>query len=162
MERDFDDFPPDFPEERMTHSDTADRIGLDNSIPQDLRPNLLKTAWFLQTLQDKLREHFDSDLVVIRLNSGYRNKVLNALVKGSKTSRHMIGLAADIKCSRMTAYELAVFISKNMVEVGYDKIILEYNRWVHISTTQGEPQYLEVTATKKAGKKVYIQGLQAA
>ncbi|UPW41341.1 peptidase [Sigmofec virus UA08Rod_4043] len=38
--------------------------------------------------------------VPIRVNSGYRSTAVNAAVGGSPTSMHLLGLAADVRCSR--------------------------------------------------------------
>lgn len=98
----------------------------------------------------------------IHVTSGYRCFELNSHPKiaGSKESIHMIGLAADIICSHMTPYELSVFISKNMVETGYDNIINEFGRWVHIALSQKKPRFTSLTATRNdAGKVIYLPGL---
>jgi hypothetical protein len=43
----------------------------------------------------------------IRITSGYRSEAYNARIGGSKTSRHVYGLAADIDVANMGADELA-------------------------------------------------------
>lgn len=62
----------------------------------------------------------------IVINSGYRCKRLNEAVKGSKTSDHMKGSAADIKVSNIN---LAVAFLKTRK---FDQMII-YKTFIHIS-----------------------------
>ena len=68
----------------------------------------------------------------ITVNSGYRCLELNAAVKGSKTSQHMKGEAADIDTGdRQQNKLLFEYIRKNLP---YDQLIDESNfAWVHVS-----------------------------
>ena len=68
----------------------------------------------------------------ITVNSGYRCPELNAAVKGSKTSQHMKGEAADIDTGdRQQNKLLFEYIRKNLP---YDQLIDESNfAWVHVS-----------------------------
>jgi zinc D-Ala-D-Ala carboxypeptidase len=67
----------------------------------------------------------------IRVTSGFRSEKVNAAVKGSKTSQHKRGEAADIKVAGMTARQVALTI----VAMGlpFDQVINEYDSWVHVS-----------------------------
>ncbi len=68
----------------------------------------------------------------ITVNSGYRCPELNAAVKGSKTSQHMSGQAADIDTGdRQQNKLLFEHIRKNLP---FDQLIDESNfAWVHVS-----------------------------
>lgn len=62
----------------------------------------------------------------VDISSGYRCKRLNEAVKGSRTSDHMRGAAADIKVQNI---ELAVsFLKRRM----FDQMII-YKNFIHIS-----------------------------
>ena len=68
-----------------------------------------------------------------RITSGYRNAVLNKLVKGVNNSEHMDGMAADIVVPSISVEALAKWISQNCV---YRQLIIERvgsSKWVHIS-----------------------------
>jgi len=65
----------------------------------------------------------------ITILSGYRSPDLNSAVKGSKTSAHMKGLAADFVVGNMTIREVFNTIRKSGIV--YDQLILEPT-WIHI------------------------------
>ena len=75
--------------EELTQTST----GLVNSPNQDEIANL---KLLVENVLDPAREEFGD---VISIESGYRSPLVNRKVKGSKTSAHMKGRAADIKCS---------------------------------------------------------------
>lgn len=152
-------FPPHFTLEELTRSQTASRNGIDNTPNEQEKSNLLRLAWFLETLRSKIRMIMNKRSVII-VSSGFRCEELNTAIGGSKTSAHMQGLAADISCPDMTPLELAEFIRDNMADEGYDQIIHEFERWVHLGLSIGLPRYEELTATKENGKTVYLNGLQ--
>ena len=150
-------FPPHFSEEELTRSQTATRNGIDNTPDEKHRLNLVRLAWFLETLREKLRWiHKDTYLVV---SSGYRCPKLNLIIGGSKTSTHMDGLAADITCPDLTPLELAKFINDNMVEEGFDQVIHEFEKWVHVGLSEKYPRLQDLTAIKENGHTVYKTGL---
>ena len=72
------------------HSDFAEAQGIDNTVPDELVPNLQALA---TNVLQPLRDYMGSAITV---NSGYRCKELNALVGGVQTSHHLQGYAADI------------------------------------------------------------------
>ena len=76
--------------EEMTKSATAKRLGIDNTPSDEIKKNL---TLFIDKVLDPIRERYGSP---IRVSSGYRCKKLNDVVKGSKTSQHMKGEAADL------------------------------------------------------------------
>jgi len=69
----------------------------------------------------------------IKINSFYRSPVLNKLVKGSKTSGHVLGNSIDITAgSKKENEKLFNWLKEN---VKYDQLINEYDfTWIHIST----------------------------
>lgn len=121
----------------LTRSATANRLGIDNTPSEAIRKNLEK---LINTVLDPLREAWGAPIIV---TSGYRCHALNRAVKGSKTSQHVLGQAADLKTvgdkpeNNKKLFELA----KKMVEDGrivVGQLIDEYGYdWVHISTVGG-------------------------
>ena len=75
----------------FTRSATADKLHIDNTIPEELIPNLKNLC---EQVLEPLREHFNKPVVI---SSGYRCPKLNRLVGGVPNSQHQKGEAADIK-----------------------------------------------------------------
>ena len=143
----------------LTKSDTATRLGLDNT-PDDEALENLKTL--CEKVLQPVREHFGKSVTV---NSGYRSPESNAAVGGSKTSDHCKGQAADIEIDGLPNPELAQWIMDNL---DYTQLILEFytqgqpnSGWVHVSYDPSNLKNQELTAVKVAGKTQYLQGLQA-
>ena len=143
----------------LTKSDTATRLGIDNTPDEEALDNL-------KTLCDKVlqpvREHFGKSVIV---NSAYRSPESNAAVGGSKTSDHCKGMAADIEIAGVANADLAQWIMDNL---DYTQLILEFytqgipdSGWVHVSYDPNNLKKQELTAVKVAGKTQYLQGLQA-
>lgn len=113
--------------EELTSSDTADRLGIDNS------PTLLEIEHAKQYLVpglEQLRELFKKPIVI---NSGFRSKALNKAVPGSSdTSQHTKFEAADIRCPEFgNILSLAKAIIAS--DIKFDQLIYEYGSWIHIS-----------------------------
>lgn len=148
-------FPPHFKLEEFTRSQTATRNGIDNSPDETQLSNLIRIAWFLEELREKIREKHEGAYITI--SSGLRVEMLNVIIGGSKTSAHMKGLAADIHCNKLTPLELSKFIAENMED--FDQVIHEFGRWVHIGLCDSVPRSEELTAMKEHGKTIYKLGL---
>ena len=71
----------------------AKRSGIDNTIPDNILPNVYH---LVNNLLDPLREEFGLPILV---TSGYRCPRLNRIVNGVKDSQHLTGNAADITAS---------------------------------------------------------------
>ncbi|WP_300701030.1 D-Ala-D-Ala carboxypeptidase family metallohydrolase [Bacteroides sp.] len=110
----------------LCKSTTADRLGINNRCNQEHVVNL--TA-LVDNVLDPLREAYGNPITV---NSGYRCPALNKAVKGSATSQHMSGQAADIDTGdRQQNKLLFEYIHKNLP---FDQLIDESNfAWVHVS-----------------------------
>ena len=93
--------------------------GLDNTPTEEARNNLYR---LVQEVLDPLREELG---VPIRVTSGYRSPKVNAAVGGSNTSRHMLGLAADIKAKGYDARQVVATIDQMQQEgrLDYDQAI---------------------------------------
>ena len=151
-------FPPHFSLEELTRSQTATRNNIDNTPNDEQLSNLIQLAWFLESLRMRLRMKLGKRSIII-VSSGFRCFSLNLIIGGSKTSAHMKGFAADITCPDLTPLELAEFIRDNMSGEGYDQIIHEFGRWVHIGLSSGLSRHEELTAIKENDKTVYKKGL---
>ena len=143
----------------LTKSDTATRLGLDNT-PDDEALENLKTL--CEMVLQPVREHYGKSVSV---NSAYRSPESNAAVGGSKTSDHCKGMAADIEIPGVPNHELAEWISKNLQ---FTQVILEFytpgipdSGWVHVSYDPADLKKQELTAVKRDGKTVYLPGLVA-
>ena len=123
----------------LTKSDTATRLGLDNT-PDDEALENLKTL--CEKVLQPVRDHFGKSVTI---NSGYRSPESNAAVGGSKTSDHCKGQAADIEIAGIANADLGIPDSG----------------WVHVSYDPSNLKNQELTAVKVAGKTQYLQGLQA-
>ena len=117
----------------MIASDTAKVKGIDNSPTTAVRANLVA---LIETLLDPLREAWKSP---IKVTSGYRCPELNRTreIRGSSTSAHLYGYAADIvpingEISKFKAFCLKYFGNRRHL---FDQVILEQSKgseWVHI------------------------------
>ena len=143
----------------LTKSDTATRLGLDNTPDEATIENL---KLLCQEVLQPIREHFGKSVTV---NSGYRSPESNAAVGGSKTSDHCKGQAADIEIDGIPNPELAKWIMDNL---DYTQLILEFytqgqpnSGWVHVSYDPNNIKMQELTAVKVAGKTTYLAGLVA-
>jgi len=143
----------------LTKSDTATRLGLDNT-PDDEALENLKTL--CEMVLQPVREHFGKSVTV---NSAYRSPESNAAVGGSKTSDHCLGMAADIEIVGVANADQAQCIMDNLE---YAQLILEFytpgipdGGLVHVSFDPNNLKKQELTATKVAGKTTYLNGLVA-
>ena len=75
----------------MTRSNTARRLGIDNTPSDDIKKNL---TLFIEKVLDPIREDWGGPISV---SSGYRCPELNAKVGGAKTSGHQYGFCADLQ-----------------------------------------------------------------
>lgn len=143
----------------LTVSDTATRLGLDNTPNETVIANLKTLA---ENILQPVREHYDKS---VKVNSGYRAPEVNAAVGGSKTSDHCKGQAADIEITGVANGDLAKYIAENFK---FTQVILEFytqgipdSGWVHVSYDSNDLKCQTLTAVKQGGKTVYLPGLQA-
>ena len=99
----------------LCRSNTADRLGINNRCRLE---HVTALTALVDNVLDPLREWWGKPITV---NSAYRCPELNAAVKGSKSSQHMKGEAADIDTGdRQQNKLLFEFIRKNLP---YDQLI---------------------------------------
>jgi len=117
---------PHFTLSEMTISQTAARLGLDNTPPPDVLAALRRTALGLEGVRVRLGG------APIIVSSGYRAPEVNRAVGGSPRSQHMTGQAVDFTAPRFGTPRQIVDALVD-ADIGYDQLILEFDRWVHIS-----------------------------
>lgn len=101
-----------------------------NNIPNQQEKNNLTAL--VDNILDPLREAYGKPIIV---TSGFRSEKLNKLVKGSSTSQHRFGQAADIRSKEDTRNEnKKLFDLIQNLNLPFDQLIDEYNYdWVHVS-----------------------------
>jgi len=151
-------YAPNFSKQELTHSNFAVKNGIDNTPNESESRNLVRLSWFLQAIKIGISNELNTE-VKIRVSSGFRNSVLNAKIGGSKTSFHLEGMAADITCTHLTPYQLAIWIKNNMGDYGYSELIQEYGRWVHVAIPQMTATNKEKTAVKLGTSTKYVSGI---
>jgi zinc D-Ala-D-Ala carboxypeptidase len=115
---------------KLIVSETAAHRGLDNRPPVRVVRKLRRLAAGLE----RVRSITHRDLEV---TSAYRGAQLNAIVGGSRTSHHMLGLAADFTCPRFgSPFRVCKAIVRRAVR--FDQLIYEHGDaedggWVHLS-----------------------------
>ncbi|ADR61136.1 MAG TPA: peptidase M15 [Pseudomonas sp.] len=139
---------PHFTLDEMTVSQLAARDGFDNAPPHEARANLQLLCGALE----QVRALFDAPIII---SSGYRSERVNRLIGGASDSQHVQGLAADFTVIEVSPRETVRRISESAVP--FDQLILEFDKWVHLSVTRGTPRRQVLTVRKGSG---YLAGLQ--
>ena len=116
----------------LVKSDTAKRLGIDNS-PTWAVVEHLRTL--VEEFLDPLRSAWGKP---IRVTSGYRCKNLNAAIGGASTSVHMIGYAADLQTG-CAFNKFCDFVVEWARKTGrkFDQILVESDKktgaqWIHV------------------------------
>jgi hypothetical protein len=116
--------------EEFTHSDTANRLGIDNTLPDSLLETAKYTA---ENLFEPIRTLLGCS---IGINSGYRCEALNVAVRGVATSQHKLAEAIDMHPAMNIQDAFQTIVHSNLT---WDQIILEHDNaghiWVHASIT---------------------------
>jgi hypothetical protein len=141
---------PHFTLEELCLSQEAVRLGIDNTPSDAVIANLLRLAKMLEKVRALLKKP-------ILITSGFRSPALNARVGGSKTSAHLDGRAADFICPAFgTPYAVAKKIAA--ARLGFDQMIHEYGRWVHLAVPKPrEKAQRELLSIFEPGR--YLEGL---
>ena len=132
----------------LTDTDT----GIANN-PSQAEINNLKLL--VQKVLQPVRDKFG----VINVTSGFRSPEVNSApsVKGSATSDHLYGRAADIQCEDMAA--VFNYIRKKLP---FKQLIWEFGtdtqpKWIHVAYDVNNNKSEVLKAIKKGGKTKYIQ-----
>jgi len=118
----------------FTRSDTATRLGIDNTPSNDEIENI-------QLLCEKVLQPLRNEFGPLKINSGYRCVELCEAIGSNKHSNHVFGFAADIETYDETPnVELLIWIHENLE---YKELIGEYfgkdphDGWVHVAYQHG-------------------------
>ena len=132
--------------EELTHSDTAVRLDIDNTPTVEVIDNLT----FLSEKLEDVRALLRNPMLV---SSGFRSLIPNRHLGSRDTSSHVKGLAVDFISPSFGNPEAIV---KAIVEsdIQYDQVILEFNRWVHLSFAKENPR-LQALIIDKQGVRTF-------
>lgn len=118
-------------------SDTASRYKIDNTPNKEQLDNIEFVARQLEII----RSYYNKPMFI---SSGFRTKELNTLLKGSKTSQHMQGLAVDINLKSKEENKIFFNLVNKLIKENQIKVyqlIDEYNyKWVHIGFSKTNPK----------------------
>jgi len=144
----------------LTKSATAKRLGIENTADASIRANL--TA-LVENVLDPLRVRWGMPIIV---TSGYRSTALNKAVGGAANSQHTKGMAADIRTvSDSRADNMRLLRCLLNSGIVFDQVICEYPDahgrpdWIHVSFNKGGNRNNRLTAVRKNGKTVYVNGI---
>lgn len=147
---------PHFSWDEVERSDTAIRRRLDNRLPAQLGENVQQTARHLEAVRELLGNH------PIRVTSWYRSPALNTAIGGSKTSKHIEGLAVDFQPTGLDL-ESAFERIAEAPEIPFDQLIIERTRdgarWIHLGFTTGTPrrEVLRADGAQRGGPMTYTR-----
>ena len=135
---------PHFTLEEVTKSETAQRLGIDNSVPAELMGNAKRMCERLE----EVRALFNKPIMI---TSFYRCPELNTKVGGSKTSAHKDGRACDFTVKGVAVED--VFANIKSSEIVFDQLIIESSKtstWIHLGIEkEGEkPRQMVMSGTK--------------
>lgn len=136
--------------DEFTFSQTAARLGLDNTPPADVVDNLCRLAALLEEVRTLVKKP-------IQITSGYRSEKVNLAVGSTaKNSAHLYGLAADIVVPGIAPKKVALLIADS--DINFNQLILEYDRWTHfaIAPVLGMPKRELLTIRTGTG---YMKGI---
>ncbi|MCQ2245369.1 MAG: D-Ala-D-Ala carboxypeptidase family metallohydrolase [Bacteroidaceae bacterium] len=152
--------------EEFEKSDTAKRLGIDNSVPKELIPNIKALcenvleplrAEINKTTSQQVNESTSQQVngesensIPLKLSSGYRCPALNKAVKGSATSQHMKGEAADIVIpDKKTGLQWFEWMRTHLT---YNQLIWETNSkggsWIHVGYKRTGKNKMQVLSMK--------------
>lgn len=140
----------------VTKSNTAKRLGIDNTPSQEVIENLKQTA---EKIFQPIREYFDCP---IHVSSGYRSPELNRAIGGSRTSEHCLGFALDLDQDGMDSpITNADIFNYAHQYLKFNQLIWEFGDdenpgWVHISYQEGKNRNQVLRAVKIDGRTTYL------
>lgn len=134
--------------EEFTQSETAIRLGIDNTPAPGIFSKLIRLAEKMEeiravALNDK----------PIRVSSAYRSLELNRAIKSKDTSQHIQGEAVDFTSPKFgTPREIVEAIIAAGIE--FDQLILEFDSWVHVSIKESGNRG-QVLIIDKSGTRLF-------
>ena len=115
----------------MTKSQTATRLGLDNTPTEE---HVASLRALCENVLEPTRSQFNAPVII---SSGYRSEFLCEEIGSKPTSQHCKGEAVDFEIIGVDNHKVASWIHANL---DYDQLILEFyesgkpnSGWVHVS-----------------------------
>ena len=99
-------------------------------------PNVSQTNQLRNLCRDILEPIRNAAHALIIVKSGFRSPEVNTAVGGVPTSQHLLGQAADIYCSSISAFALYKLIDKLVIEGQFNVgqcIFYKKSNFVHVS-----------------------------
>jgi len=126
---------PNFTLEELVASDTAARLGIDNTPTSQVLAELKHTAALLEQIRTLLGG------LPVRVSSGYRCLALNRALRSADSSAHVLGQAADFVVPGFGS-PLAVCraLAQHQATLQFDQLIHEFGSWVHIGRRTQSPR----------------------
>lgn len=143
----------------VTRSQAADAQGIDNSLPVELRPNVVRAAAMMELARDLLGGK------PITVNSWYRCPALNTAIGSNARSVHPLGLAVDFEApAGMTNREAFDRLTES--DLLFDQLIHERTQsganWIHLALGRGTPRrQVMVAAGKVLGGRMTFNRIAA-
>jgi len=142
---------PNFSLAELTRSETAERLGIDNTPTPEARANLMRTAQMLERIRQHLSAIAGRSIPVL-VSSGYRGPALNARIGGAANSDHMQGLAADWIAPRFgTPFDVAQALAPHVSSLGIGQLIHEFGRWIHTGVQPPARPVNRIITVSRAG-----------
>lgn len=112
-----------------SHFTLAELTVTTTGLPNNPDPLQLARLFATATSMEQVRKLLGHPITV---NSGFRSAAVNKRVGGSPTSAHAQGFAVDFVCP---AFGDPMAICRAIAASGikFDQLIMEHNRWVHLS-----------------------------
>ena len=129
-------------------SQTASRNGINNTPGLKEFTNIVRHA----TLMDEVRTLFKHPIIP---SSWYRCPEINKMVGGSSASKHMDGRATDFDCDQWGT-PLRMFNLLVESNIQFDRLILEYDDWLHMESAMIGIKPRRLLCRKVAGQKGLI------
>jgi hypothetical protein len=131
---------------------TATRLGIDNTIPENL---IVRGRHLTQNSIQPLRNIYGKP---IRIASGYRTPALNSYIGGSAHSQHTRFEAADIDTVTDNLILWEMILDKG---IPFDQLIWEYGddkpEWIHISLKMQDNRHQKLRAYRDKFGKHYSE-----
>jgi len=132
----------------LTESNTATRLGIDNSPDAQQISNLAELCEnVLQPIRDRIGKP-------IRVTSGFRNIETNRAIGGSSTSDHCHGCACDVKLI-VDGENMSEIIYHTLIalDIPFKQMIWEFGD----ENLEGSPQWVHIAFDKMNNKRQKLQ-----
>lgn len=148
---------PHFTREEFTASDTALRLGIDNSLPEQMLDEARRTCEMMERIRARLTRLAGQQVPIV-VTSGYRCLQLNRAIGSADTSDHVRAMAMDFKAGYFGApYHVARMLAPLVDELSIGQLIHEYGTWVHVSTRLPADPINRIITISKRGTEVGVQ-----